>query len=378
MDPYGRVAQRFPLVARPRPACLPLVERVHTLCDLAQTAARRDDPSRASAVYNQSALLASDVGLPTLARDLCRHHADAYLHAGPLPSRSAIRALEPVVNLARLHIRAGRGHTARQHLLTLYEAVGANSHAHIDSVTVPAHLTATAEDRREVRNWLWTVLLADGARALTTQGRWTDALTHVEEHRGVGKRMLDGRQISVLAALTADDPTRAAALLHRTMPGEPWEQVVTACLTALGHRATRQTAHHDEDRLVSMYEALEPGPGTTVFNIRLGLTVLDIIGTDASTARRVTDALYRRTIKQNDGYAALENLQHPGFTALVTVGQRGECREILDTCALGDGKLPSELRAQLTAALHTSDHTIRNSVPTLKVGGLRLQRPSDG
>ncbi|MBV9026933.1 MAG: hypothetical protein JO362_24775, partial [Streptomycetaceae bacterium] len=44
-------------------------------------------------------------------------HAAAYLHACPLPGVSAIRALEPVVNLARLQIRAGRADDGRQRLL---------------------------------------------------------------------------------------------------------------------------------------------------------------------------------------------------------------------------------------------------------------------
>ncbi|MER7049548.1 hypothetical protein [Streptomyces jumonjinensis] len=363
MHPNDPIAQRFPLVARPRPACPPLTERVHALLDLARTAARQNDPTRASAVYNQSALLASDLGLPTLARDLCHRHADAYLRACPLPGQSAIRALEPVVNLARLHIRAGNGDTARQHLLTLYEAVSTNTDAQIGSIAVPARLTATTEDRRKVRTWLWTVLLADGARALTAQGRWNDALTHIEEHRGVGKRMLDGRQVAVLAALTTDDPAHAADLLHGTTPGEPWEQVVTACLTALCHRAAQQTADLDVESLVGMYKSLEPNPGTAVFSSRLGLTILDVIGADTATARRVAIELHRRATKQNDGYAALENLRHPLFNALVTEGQQRDCREILDACALGAGRLPDELRELLMAAAGTSDRTIRRTVP---------------
>lgn len=106
MDPHGPIAQRFPLVARFRPACLPLPERVGRLVDLAQTAVKKGDQGLASAVYNQAALIASDLGLPGLARQMCHQHAAAYLDACPLPGMSAIRGLEPVVNLARLQIRA--------------------------------------------------------------------------------------------------------------------------------------------------------------------------------------------------------------------------------------------------------------------------------
>ncbi|AZK97091.1 MULTISPECIES: hypothetical protein [Streptomyces] len=368
MRPNDPIAQRFPLIARPRPACPPVHERIHALLDRARTAAKENDPSRASAVYNQSALLASDLGLPTLARDLCHRHADAYLHACPLTGPSAIRALEPVVNLARLHIRARNGDIARQHLLALYEAVSMGTDVQLGRVTVPARLTATAEDRHEVRTWLWTVLVADGTRALTTQGRWNDALTHIQKHRGMGKRMLDGRQVAVLAALTADDPVHATALLHATTPGEPWEQAVTACLTALCRRAAQQTADLDVENLVGMYGGLEPEPGTAIFNIRLGLTILDVIGADIATARHIANELHHRATKQNDGYAALENLRHPLFNALASAEQQGECREILGACSLGAGRLPDELRKLLMAAVSTSDRTIRRTVhvrPTL-------------
>jgi hypothetical protein len=49
------VTQRFPLVARPRPACLPLAQRVQALAELADTAAKTGDASVASTVYNQAA-----------------------------------------------------------------------------------------------------------------------------------------------------------------------------------------------------------------------------------------------------------------------------------------------------------------------------------
>lgn len=363
MDPHGLIAQRFPLVARFRPACLPLPERVSALLDLADTAVRKADQGLASAVYNQAALIASDVGLPELAREMCHQHAAAYLHACPLPGMTAIRALEPVVNLARLQIRAGRADEGRQRLLALYEAVSEGTAARFEDVAIPAELTATPDGRHEVRAWLWRVLLADGTRTLTTQGRWDEALSHIKAHRGVGKRMLDGRQVAVLAALVAGDPARATSLLEATTPGESWEQAVTACLTALCRRATRRSAALPMQALADMYTTLEVERGMSVFDARLGQTVLDIIGSNAEpTAKRVVDELHRRTTAWNDGYAARENLSHPLFTALATDDQQQNCRDIVDACALGAGSLPERLRSQLSAALRTSDHTIWKSL----------------
>lgn len=33
-----------------------------------------------------------------------------------------------------------------------------------------------------IRKFLWTILLADGTRALTEAGRWGDALRHLEQY----------------------------------------------------------------------------------------------------------------------------------------------------------------------------------------------------
>ncbi|MFD4557808.1 hypothetical protein ACFWP5_26380 [Streptomyces sp. NPDC058469] len=363
MGPHGPVAQRFPLVARFRPACLPLPQRVRALTDLAHTAANKTDQGLASAVYNQAALIASDLGLPDLAREMCHQHAAAYLHACPLPGMSAIRGLEPVVNLARLQIRAGHGDDGRQRLLDLYEAVGAGAAARFEGIAVPADLTATDEDRQEVRAWLWRVLLADGTRTLTTEGRWAEALTHIEAHRGVGKRMLDGRQVAVLASLVEGDTAQATALLAATMPGDPWEQAVTTSLSVLCRRDARQPFDGRLAGLVTTYSERKSEPGMTVFDTRLGLTVLDAIGSaGAPAAYRIVDDLHRRMTDAEDGYAARENLAHPLFTAIATDRQAQDCRALVSTCALGAGTIPDQLQGELTAALRTSDRVIRASL----------------
>ncbi|MFJ7062416.1 hypothetical protein ACIQVA_32670 [Streptomyces microflavus] len=103
---------------------------------------------------------------------MCHQHAAAYLHAAPLPGMTAIRALEPVVNLARLQIRAGAADDGRHRLLHLFNTVTKGTSTQVEGVHVPADLTPTDTDRHEVRTWLWKVVLADGTRTLTTAGRW--------------------------------------------------------------------------------------------------------------------------------------------------------------------------------------------------------------
>ncbi|WP_338897403.1 hypothetical protein WBG99_18790 [Streptomyces sp. TG1A-60] len=363
MDPYGPIAQRFPLVARFRPACLPLPERVRALVDLADNAVKETDQGLASAVYNQAALIASDLDLPELAREMCHQHAATYLHACPLPGMSAIRGLEPVVNLARLQIRAGHPDEGRQRLLNLYKAVETGTAARFEGVNVPANLTATGEDRQEVRAWLWRVLLADGTRTLTAKGQWAEALAHIGAHHGIGKRMLDGRQVAVLAALVAGDTAGAAVLLADTVPGDAWEQAVTACLTVLCRRDAGQPTDGHLADLVTAYLGRKTEPGMTVFDTRLGLTVLDAIGSaDALAAHRIVEDLHRRTTDAEDGYAARENLAHPLFTEIATDRQVQDCRALVRACALSSRILPDKLRGELTAALRASNRVIRESL----------------
>jgi hypothetical protein len=363
MDPHGPTAQRFPLVARFRPPCLPLPERVRGLVELADTAVNKSDQGLASAVYNQAALIASDLSLPDLAREMCHQHAAAYLHACPLSGMSAIRGLEPVVNLARLQIRAGHADEGRQRLLDLHTAVETGTAAQFEDVAVPADLTATDKDHHEVRAWLWRVLLADGTRTLTTTGRWAEAKAHIEAHRGVGKRMLDGRQVAVLAALAAGDTAWASVLLDDTTPGEPWEQAVTACLTVLCRRDAGQPVDGHLADLVTAYSGRETEPGMTVFDIRLGLTILDSIGSaEAPAAHRIVEDLHRRTMDAQDGYAARENLAHTLFTAIATDRQTQDCRILVRACALGAEAIPNELQGELAAALRASDSVIRASL----------------
>ncbi|MFJ9907898.1 hypothetical protein ACIRVK_34330 [Streptomyces sp. NPDC101152] len=360
-------AQRFPLIARPRPACLPLAQRVQALAELADIAAKTGDPSMASTVYNQAALIASDVGASGLARTMCQQHAAVYLHATPLPGPIAIRALEPLVNLARLQIRAGQHDDGRQRLLTLFDAVNTESPAQVEEIAIPADLTANAEDRQEVRTWLWRVLLADGTRALTAAGRWTEALAHVEAHRGVGQRMFDGRQVAVLAALATGNSVNANDQLAATESGEPWENAVRDCLTILCRQAAGLPWRDRLQNLVATYLERPDEDGMTVFNTRFGLAVLDVLASpEDQVARVVVAELYRRTIKASDGYAAREILAHPLFTAVAADREAQDCRALLHACALGAGSLPIELHDQLAKALRTCDHTIRKDVARLE------------
>ncbi|MEU4832334.1 hypothetical protein [Streptosporangium sp. NPDC023615] len=369
MDSTGPIARRFPLVARARPACTQLDVRIGELCALAEAARRDGDPTKASVVFNQAALLASDVDLPDLARAWCHRHAELCLRACPLGAQAARRALEPLVNLARLRIRDGDGDAALQLLSDLFEAVTARVDTVVDGLPVPAAtLTTTADDHREVRRWLWGALLAEGARALTGAGRWQDALTHLRRHNGIGRRMLDGRQVEVIATATAGDAHGALTLLASTLPGEPWENAVTACLTVLCHRDGHRPVELDLDVMLDRYRQLVPAPGLAVFGARLGMVAFDA----AERARhpgagKVATELIQRAVASRDGYAAREVLAHERCAMMLTVEQARELADVLNICALGCQMLPARLEVDLSAALDVSE-------AVLSTAGRRGQR----
>ncbi|WP_369184156.1 hypothetical protein [Streptomyces sp. Y1] len=357
MHPTGPTAQRFPLVARVRPACLPLDARVGRLQQLADTASRQTDPGLASTVFNQAALLASDVGLPDYARELCHRHAALYLTRGPLSATSAIRGLEPIVNVARLHIRAGHHQHGHQLLLDLYRAVTAGTEAVLDGIVVPAQLTETDEQRAEVRAWLWRVVLADGTRALTSAGRWDEALRHIEGHRGIGRRIFDGRQVAVLARATANDLPGARALLEDTEPGEAWENAVTATLTALCRPGDRRAA----EMAINRYLALQQADGLTVFTTRLALTALDAADPDTSAARSLIAKVSGQANETGDGYVLRDLLGHSVVRERLVPDVAGEYERMLASCALGSAALSEPFRSRMEGALSGAEEVLKGA-----------------
>lgn len=359
IDPTGPLARRFPLVARPRPACIPLRQRVADLGHRAATAARNQDPAAATAVFNLSALLASDCGLPDLARHWCHRLARAALRNPPQDAREAIHSLEPIVNLARLASRAANGLDAWSLLENLYQAVASRTDTVIDGIEIPAaDLTGPPDAYREVRAWLWAVLLSDGARALAIAGRWDDAYHRLDKYNGIGHRMLDGRQIAVIAHATTGNHDAAAALLHTTQPGQPWEAAVTDCLTLLNE--PRSTGA-DLGGPLAAYRALDTATvGLAVFHTRLGLCLLDSYDAAAPAAARPL-AAHLIDNAATDGYAARDVLTHSGCRGIATDRQTLTLTILVEQCGLGSGLMPDPVLADICAALDVAEQVIRHS-----------------
>ncbi len=356
MDPAGVTVSRFPLVPRPRPACSPLDARVSELCALADTAQRTGDRATASAVFNQAALLASDVGLPDLARTWCHRHAELHLHTQALTAQAARHALEPLVNLARLHIRAGAGDAAARLLDSLYQAVSTRTDVVLHDVAVPAaRLTATVDDHAKLCQWLWTVLLADGVRARTAAGRWHDALAFLRRHKGIGQRMFDGRQVAIIASAIAGNWTDVRALLSATVCAELWETAVSDCLIVLCRHPEDPAAPAAATAMLDHCGQLDHRTMPMAFRARVCLTALDTAShVNDVDPRPLAHAVIHQVLDAEDGYAARDLLRAPSARGYLDERQARDLTDLVSICGLEGRAIPARLRADLSTALDAS------------------------
>ncbi|WP_433394106.1 hypothetical protein [Micromonospora sp. KLBMP9576] len=360
MDPTSHLLRRFPLVARPRPAAKALTSRVDDLRVLAKRADREGDLAAASTVYNQAALIASDCGQPDLAWQWCHQHADAYLRALPLGAQDARHALEPLVNLARLHIRDGHGDAALGLLSDLFRAVSSRTDTLIDGRPLLAsRLTRTEDDHRQVRQWLWGVLLAEGTRALTSNGRWKEAYDHLQRHNGIGQRMLDGRQVAVITHVTAGELESARTMIAETAGGEPWEEAVTACLAYLCAKAAGEPEEAFLDALLRSYRRLTPTPSLAVFHTRLGLAVIDAAGQlDHPEVRSLAADLIDQALAFDDAYVARELLDNRSILTVIDARSMVRLTDIMQA-GTACGRLPTVAQERLLQSLAVSRAAIR-------------------
>ncbi|MEH1128365.1 hypothetical protein [Micromonospora sp. CPCC 206061] len=345
------VTRRFPLIARRRPVCTPLTQRIVDLQERAVLARERGDVTSATGVFNLAALLASDCGMPNLARTWCHRLANLALDHDHDPRH----ALEPVVNIARLHIRAGDGPAAWDLLEALFQAIDSRTDIVIDGLTIPAaRLTEAPGAYATARTWLWTVLLGTGAHALASAGRWDEAGHRLTQYKGVGARMLDGRQITVIAHAAAGRHQQAHAILEATQPGELWENAVTACLLLLVPGS--DTRDHTNTALTA-YHALGPAkPGLTVFHTRLGLTLLDALDSSHPAAEQIAVELIFHAL--DDGYAARDLLTHPTCLAAACHQQVSQLNTLVATCGLDTGTLSAGKLTLLLRALDIAESAI--------------------
>ncbi|OLT26885.1 hypothetical protein BJF83_19970 [Nocardiopsis sp. CNR-923] len=352
----------FPLVPRPRPPGEKLTIRIERITAAARTArsgAPEEAVAAAAQVYNGAALIASDVGLPDLARDWCWEHAQLYQDHLPLDATMAQRALEPVVNLARLQIRAGEGAAAFRMLTTLREGVGSATPTVVDGHELPLdRLTASDEGRAELYRWVWMICLGDGTRALASQGQWSRAAEHARDHNGVGDRLFDGRQVAVIAELTAGDPKTALALAEDSAVREPWERAVQSALV-LWCRIKAGEVEADEAATV-LQQVQDIQDRHVVFRTRLGIAATDLAGGLHGNATVLAAQLVSAVVQARDVYAARDLLR--AWEGELSQGSRAALGSVLDTSGLDTGMLQDASLQALKASLHEARERLSDNL----------------
>lgn len=345
---HQRLTDWFPLLPRPRPASRPLRVRVTEVEHLAHAAAHEPTDRLVSAAeaHNKAALILSDCGLGESARQLCWQQFDLFHTHAPLKPKTAKLALQPLVNLGRLHIRSGHGTRAHELFTNAYRGLRTKTTSTIDDRTVDLNeLVDGVDGQRELARFLWTVLLADGTRALTRARRWTEALAHIEQHKGLGDRLLDGRQVAIITRIVSGDDDHALDLLEHSCTPEPWEQAIAAYLSTLCLTAAGRDARTSATGMVEHYQELTAHPTPPVFRTRLGLSLLDL--TDhAPIAAEIT----REATTSADAMIAVDVLDHPSCMQSMTEADRHALTQLITTAGLHQGtEAPSDIGDLLEA-----------------------------
>jgi hypothetical protein len=356
------IAGRIPLVRRTKAPALPLDERIDHLTGLTIApagASHHDRLARACGVLNYAALIASDVGLPDLASDLCwRQHqifADARRLSGPI----AVMSLMPLVNLSRLLTRDGDGDAAYDLLVRLNHAARQQNKTEIDGRTIDlSPLTGTDEDHRTVCQELYVTLLVDGARALARIGRWTEAANTMAHHNGIGNRLLDGRQIKIMALMEQGQHQQARDLIDTTEPTEPWETHIAQLLRAHCHTAQAPLPQADLDHAWDAAAALlaDPEPSTAVFQTRAGLSALEL-NADGRQSSALAEAL--ADAARLDAYAAREMLHHPLARPVLSTEQASALRSAVQAAGLGASALSAGHQRSLSEAVAVGEAELK-------------------
>jgi thiopeptide-type bacteriocin biosynthesis protein len=360
---------RFPLVPRPKLSCPDLQTRIRQVRDYAAACCEPADPEKrvdqACTALNQAALIAADCGMPGLATDLCHRQFTVFQSTWPVSGRTTIACLQPLVNLARLDIRAGQPEGACRLLRQVDQAIsngGGSVSVHGKLISLNGFADATG--RTIASTWFRDVLLYDGTRALVATGNWDQAAEHAARLDDAPERLGEGRQARVIAAARNGDAELALSLLDETTHTEPWERVVMACLRLYTYLITRRPIPVDTGiTMTAKQQVFDCSiPGVAVFRIRLALTAAELARATGVDDQHLITHAATEACSSGDAQAAREVLMNPAARDRLTPGVKEELASLIDWAYLGQGRIPHQLIGDLTASVDIAETVLAKTL----------------
>lgn len=271
-------------------------------------------------------------------------------------------ALMPLVNISRLLTREGDGDGAYDVLVQLYKAAQQRRVVRIrgDDVDMPAFI-GTESDHRKICEELWIALLVDGARALARTGRWTESAEAMAAHRGIGSRLLDGRQILIMSLMEQGLAQQASGAIESSAPTEPWENAIAALLRV--HCRAKPSLTYDRGLEMVLREAraivASPDASTAVFQTRVGLASLELASTPTGLyTADLRDAIV--DVSMLDASAAREVLRCPVVNIHLSDDQIQRLESILAASGIGTRQIPQEHVQSFTNAVNMAESALGN------------------
>ncbi|MBA8807662.1 hypothetical protein [Promicromonospora sukumoe] len=362
----GEIAACFPLVARPRPACLPLRTRLDHVATAARAAAAATDRQvtvrEAGRALTGAAQIARDCHQPDLARTISARHIGLYTDlTRPLTAQEAAQVVGAATGRARAHLRTDPDQGVAM-LTRILGALHGRLPIQLDGLPLPfGDIDTSLAQHRQLVGLARTQLVVGGTFALAMAGRWADAAVLAATYAGNDDRLLEGRQAQVTSRLLNRDGNGARALISASSSGvSPDEDYDAAtCLTALCASAT--TRRLATDAMVARYRAgAVPREGYVYYRARYGAAVAIIAHAHRHPAAPAVGAqTTAEALAAADGYAAQEVLRHAAITASITDGDRSALAEVVKNAGLTGNVLNGRLPKRLGDIVDLASHAVR-------------------
>lgn len=368
-DPQERFLARFPLVPQRRFRCPDLETNVHNVRECANSSREpvtaEERINRACTVWNLSALIAADCGLPDLAVDLCRQQFQIFRAASPISGAAVIPSLQPLVNLARLTRRAGDPEGAYRELEAINRAVRGGGMVMIHGEPVDFN-GLFADCPSTVDRWLRDVMCADGTRALAGAGQWAQAATHAETYDDADTPLRESRQTRIIAHVTSGQTDTALDMIDNTVTLTDWERAVASCLR--GYVLLRNQSLGPTE-VIDLLNTVRRACGATdrptaLFRARLGLAAVDLALAAGSQARVLCTELVEDAERSADAFVAREVLEHAECRTWATPEQADALGVLVAQAGIGAGQIPETILSDLMRSVEIAESVLAKTLGT--------------